>query len=90
MSLDGPPALVREIREAGARTPRGQLPRYDWVIAHAWSSFRLSPGTDEDAENSYIPSLCTCIVPGGSWWPVVPFLEVLRSPGSGAATEGSR
>jgi hypothetical protein len=28
-----------------------ELPRYDWVIAHAWSWFRNAPGADEDAEN---------------------------------------
>jgi hypothetical protein len=48
----GTPAKVaREIRETVARTPREELPRYDWVIAHAWSYFRRAPGDDEDAEN---------------------------------------
>src|SRR6266566_2349861 len=28
-----------------------EKPRYDWVIAHAWSYFRKAPGADENAEN---------------------------------------
>lgn len=48
----GTPARVaREIRQTVSGTPEAQLPRYDWVIANAWSYFRRSPGGDEDAEN---------------------------------------
>ncbi len=48
----GTPAKVaREIRETVEKVPPGQLPRYDWVIAHAWSWFKRAPGTDEDAED---------------------------------------
>jgi hypothetical protein len=48
----GTPAKVaREIRETVGKTPPGQLPRYDWVIAHAWSYFKKAPGADENAEN---------------------------------------
>jgi hypothetical protein len=48
----GTPARVaREIRQTVERTPPEQSPRYDWVIAHAWSYFKRMPGTDEDAEN---------------------------------------
>ncbi len=32
-------------------TPSGDLPRYDWVIAHAWSWFKKSSGDDENAED---------------------------------------
>jgi hypothetical protein len=48
----GTPAKVaREIRETVAKSPPGQLPRYDWVICHAWSYFKKAPGADENAEN---------------------------------------
>jgi hypothetical protein len=48
----GTPARVaREIRQTVENTEPGQLPRYDWVIDHAWSYFKHAPGTDEDAEN---------------------------------------
>lgn len=48
----GTPAKVaREVREAVARAPRGELPRYDWVVVHAWSYFRRAPGADEGAED---------------------------------------
>ena len=48
----GTPAKVaREIRDTLATAPAGELPRYDWAIAHAWSYFRNAPGTDESAEN---------------------------------------
>jgi GxGYxYP putative glycoside hydrolase C-terminal domain len=48
----GTPAKVaREIRETVARTPPAELPRYDWAIAHVWSSFRRAPGADEEAED---------------------------------------
>jgi hypothetical protein len=46
-----PAKIAREIRETVEQTPQGELPRYDWVIAHAWSRFRQAPGTDENAEN---------------------------------------
>lgn len=48
----GTPAKVaREIRQTVEKTAPAQLPRYDWVIAHAWSCFKHAPGTDENAEN---------------------------------------
>ncbi len=47
----GTPAKVaREIRDTVAAAAAAS-PRYDWVIAHAWSYFRRSPGANEDAEN---------------------------------------
>jgi hypothetical protein len=43
----GTPAKVaREIRQSTEKRPR-----YDWVIAHAWSWFKRAPGADEDAED---------------------------------------
>src|SRR5207302_1435873 len=27
------------------------LPRYDWIMAHAWSYFKRAPGNDENAED---------------------------------------
>jgi hypothetical protein len=42
-----PAKIAREIRESAS----GQAPRHDWVIVHAWSYFRRSPGADENAEN---------------------------------------
>jgi GxGYxYP putative glycoside hydrolase C-terminal domain/GxGYxY sequence motif in domain of unknown function N-terminal len=48
----GTPAKVaREIQQTVVQTPREELPRYDWVIAHVWSYFKESPGTDENAED---------------------------------------
>jgi len=48
----GTPARVaHEIRETVERTSKTELPRYDWVIAHAWSFFKEAPGTNEDAED---------------------------------------
>jgi hypothetical protein len=48
----GTPAKVaREIRQTVENTPSGDLPRYDWVIAHAWSWFKKSSGDDENAED---------------------------------------
>jgi hypothetical protein len=48
----GTPAKVaREINQTVEQTPRERLPRYDWVIAHVWSYFKESPGTDENAED---------------------------------------
>jgi hypothetical protein len=46
-----PAKIAREIRETVEKVPRSQLPRYDWVIDHAWSWFRNSPSSDENAEN---------------------------------------
>jgi hypothetical protein len=47
----GTPAKVaREIRDTVSAAASGS-PRYDWVIAHAWSYFRRAPGVNEDAEN---------------------------------------
>jgi hypothetical protein len=48
----GTPAKVaREIRHTVEKTPSEKLPRYDWVIVHAWSFFRKAPSADENAEN---------------------------------------
>jgi hypothetical protein len=48
----GTPAKVaREIRQTVESTVPGDLPRYDWVIAHAWSWFKAAPGSDENAED---------------------------------------
>ncbi len=48
----GTPAKVaREIRQTVETTPQEQLPRYDWVITHAWSYFKRAPGADENAED---------------------------------------
>jgi hypothetical protein len=46
-----PAKIAREIREAVEKTPSEALPRYDWVITHAWSYFKKAPGPDENAEN---------------------------------------
>jgi hypothetical protein len=48
----GTPAKVaREIRQTVETTPPEQLPRYDWVITHAWSYFKPASGADENAED---------------------------------------
>jgi hypothetical protein len=48
----GTPAKVaRVIRQTVEKTPRGEQPRYDWVIVHAWSWFKKASGNDENAEN---------------------------------------
>jgi hypothetical protein len=48
----GTPAKVaREITETAQAAKTNSTPRYDWVIAHAWSYFRKASGADEDAEN---------------------------------------
>jgi len=48
----GTPAKVaREIRQTVEKAPPSELPRYDWVITHAWSWFKKAPGTDENAED---------------------------------------
>ena len=48
----GTPAKVaREIRQTVENTPSSQQPRCDWVVVHAWSWFKQSPGTDETAED---------------------------------------
>jgi hypothetical protein len=48
----GTPAKVaREIRQTVEKTPRGEQPRYDWVIVHAWSWFKKASGNDENAED---------------------------------------
>ncbi len=46
-----PARIAHEILQSVAQTPPAQLPRYDWVIAHAWSYFKPAPGADENAEN---------------------------------------
>jgi hypothetical protein len=46
-----PAKIAREIRQTVEKTPPAELPRYDWVIAHAWSYFKHAPGADENAEN---------------------------------------
>jgi len=51
-SRSGTPAkIAREIRETVEKAPPAQLPRYDWVIAHAWSYFKRASGNDENAED---------------------------------------
>jgi hypothetical protein len=47
-----PAKIAREIQQTVKKTAPSQLPRYDWVIAHAWSYFKHAPGTDENAENT--------------------------------------
>jgi hypothetical protein len=48
----GTPAKVaREIRQTVEHTPPAELPRNDWVNAHAWSWFKKAPGADENAED---------------------------------------
>ena len=48
----GTPAKVaREIRQTVEETSRGEQPRYDWVIVHAWSWFKKASGDDENAED---------------------------------------
>jgi len=48
----GTPAKVaREIRQSVENSSPGELPQYDWVIAHVWSWFKNSPGNDENGEN---------------------------------------
>jgi hypothetical protein len=48
----GTPAKVaREIRQTVETARPGELPRYDWVIAHVWSWFKPAPGSDENAED---------------------------------------
>jgi len=49
--LGTPAKVARAIRQTVEKSPTGELPRYDWVIAHVWSWFQKAPGTDEDAEN---------------------------------------
>jgi hypothetical protein len=45
-----PARIAREIRQTIESAPPGELPRYDWVIAHVWSWFKHAPGSDESAE----------------------------------------
>lgn len=33
------------------KAPPRKLPRYDWVIGHAWSYLKQAAGADENAEN---------------------------------------
>jgi hypothetical protein len=48
----GTPAKVaREIRQTVEDAPPAELPRYDWVNAHAWSWFKRAPGSNESAED---------------------------------------
>jgi hypothetical protein len=50
--LAGTPAKVaRLIKDTVASTPAENLPRYDWIICHAWSYFKQTPGNDEAAED---------------------------------------
>lgn len=46
-----PAKIAREIRQTQDQSTARDLPRYDWVIAHAWSYFKKAPGSDENAEN---------------------------------------
>jgi len=51
--LAGTPARVaRLIRQSVAKTAPADLPRNDWLMAHAWSYFKQAPGTDENAEDT--------------------------------------
>jgi hypothetical protein len=48
----GTPAKVaREIRQTVAKRSTSEGHSYDWVIVHAWSWFKRTPGMDEDGEN---------------------------------------
>jgi len=48
----GTPAKVaRVIRQTVEETPRGEQPRYIWVIVHAWSWFKKASGNNEKAED---------------------------------------
>jgi hypothetical protein len=48
----GTPAKVaREIRQTVEHSQAGELPRFDWVIAHVWSWFKHAPGSNEIAED---------------------------------------
>jgi hypothetical protein len=48
----GTPAKVaREIRQTVEHSQPGELPRFDWVIAHVWSWFKRAPGSNEIAED---------------------------------------
>jgi hypothetical protein len=48
----GTPARVAsEIRRTVDTAAPAQPSRYDWVIAHAWSYFKLVPGGDDQAED---------------------------------------
>lgn len=46
-----PAKIAREIRDTVDKTPPAEMPRFDWVIVHAWSYFRKIAGDDEYAEN---------------------------------------
>ena len=46
-----PAKIAREIRQSVENSSARERPRYDWVITHAWSYFRMKPGPDENAEN---------------------------------------
>ena len=46
-----PAKIARKIVEMVENTPPWQVPRYDWVICHAWSYFKKASGLDENAEN---------------------------------------
>jgi hypothetical protein len=46
-----PAKIAREIRQTIQKPIPGELPRYDWVIAHVWSYFKQAPGADENAED---------------------------------------
>ena len=49
----GTPAKVaREIRQTVESAQAIHQPRHDWVIVHAWSWFKNSPGADESAEDT--------------------------------------
>jgi hypothetical protein len=46
-----PVKVAREIRHTVQKTAPNRLPRYDWVIAHAWSWFRKSDAPDEVSQD---------------------------------------
>jgi len=47
----GTEKVAREIRRTVESARPNEVPRYDWVIAHAWSWFKLAPGFDDNAED---------------------------------------
>lgn len=46
-----PAKIARDIRQTVEQKPAADGSRFDWVIVHAWSWFKESPGSDENAEN---------------------------------------
>jgi hypothetical protein len=46
-----PAKIAREIKQSVDALRQNDSPRYDWAIAHVWSWFKKSPGSNEEAEN---------------------------------------